>query len=613
MVKRITLNIEEPGGVDRPAWPVTQGIPFPDKELREAMPVRVVDSNGDVLPTQYKCLATWNKDMKFVKWLLVDFQVDLKAHEVSTLFLEYGDEIEPTEPVHPVTVEENGKDILISTGTLEVVLQRDTPDFFAGCRMNGKQKWQNLLRDHPFLYMLDQYGIFYDSSTAAPVPSITIEEAGPVRACICVKGYHATSTGLRFCPYILRMHAYAGKSDLRFYHTFIFDQNPDRFELSGIGMKFPLGLGGNLRMAFGGEKKVHSTDERNKALFLQTSDTEYAIVADGQSLGSGSKTSGWASICGTNGAAAVTMRDIWKEYPKGICLEQDEMDIQIWPEAHKEKLIFRTPWKENAIQFGSTRDEETVKRLLEENPTAPLNLKSFSVQNEEDLLWVEEMIEKYAPDRLASHNDTGTSDGTGAAKTTEFLMRFSPETISDQESEALGISVQAPVIAPPDPAYSCATRAARAFYHKGDPRFAEIDRGLDDILELMAVEPIERCRLYGMMRYGNMVCSHSAGPGVSYRYYHQKDPAKALRYVGPYNNEANDQIWSVWGNFIRTGERRHFLLASAYSQNVADVGICHAHPSDPHAVGLMHYHNAHQWSGQYSPSHTLSTGIMLHY
>ncbi len=434
-----------------------------------------------------------------------------------------------------------------------------------------------------------------------------------MRACICVKGYHATSAGLRFCPYILRMHVYAGKSDLRIFHTFIFDQNPEKFELSAIGMKFPLDPGNDLRMAFGGETQVHSAEKCNNALFLQTSDMEYAVTGDGPISGKGSKTNGWASIRGTNGAAAVAVRDIWKEYPKGISLARDGMDIQIWPEATQENLIFRTPFQEEAVFFGGTRDEATVKRLLEEKPTAPLNLKSFDIQNEEALLWVEKMIEKYAPDRPASHNDTGTSDGTGAAKTTEFLMRFSAEAISDQESEALGISVREPVIAVPDPAYTCATRAARAFYHKGDPRFTEVDRGLDDMLELMAIDPMERCRLYGMMRYGNMVCSHSPGSGVSYRTHYEKNPAKALRYVGPYNNEANDQIWSVWGNFIRTGERKHFLLASAYSQNVADVCICHAHPNDREAVGLMHYHNAHHWSGQVSPSHTLTTGIMLHY
>ena len=44
---------------------------------------------------------------------------------------------------------------------------------------------------------------------------------------------------------------------------------------------------------------------------------------------------------------------------------------------------------------------------------------------------------------------------------------------------------------------------------------------------------------------------------------HYKDsaPEKALRYVGHYSNEANDQIMGIRGNFLRTGMREHYFLA----------------------------------------------------
>ena len=61
MVKRIRLHIENAGGISRSAWPVTQGIPFPDEELKQGAPVQVVDSEDTVLPTQFATLGTWNK------------------------------------------------------------------------------------------------------------------------------------------------------------------------------------------------------------------------------------------------------------------------------------------------------------------------------------------------------------------------------------------------------------------------------------------------------------------------------------------------------------------------------------------------------------------------
>jgi len=115
-----------------------------------------------------------------------------------------------------------------------------------------------------------------------------------------------------------------------------------------------------------------------------------------------------------------------------------------------------------------------------------------------------------------------------------------------------------------------------------------------------------------MMRYGNAVCSHSAGPAVAWVYYKDTDPVWALRHVGPYNNETNDQILGSWGGYLRTGDRRAFRFASAYARCVADVCIIHAH-NDPDLVGLMHYHNAHQWTGGPSPSHTMVGGILLDY
>jgi len=221
-------------------------------------------------------------------------------------------------------------------------------------------------------------------------------------------------------------------------------------------------------------------------------------------------------------------------------------------------------------------------------------------------------VEKYAPDRPASHNDTGTENGTGAAKTHEFWMRFSADAIPDEEAEALGVCVQNPVIAPADPAYMCATRAARGLHGGPDPRFAEIDRLMDEVTEKIAIEPTARGRQWGFWQFGHVRCSHATGAGLAYELHYDDDPVKGLRHVGPYNNEADDPCWSLWTQFLRTGRRDFFLAASGYSQAMGDGSICHAHPSKD-VAGLIHYHGGHQWIGGHSPSHTLNTALFLHH
>lgn len=638
--QRVALQLSGGAGCSYSAWPVTQGIPFADGVLRRGVPVRVVDENGRPLPTQAKCLATWNKDLKFVKWLLVDFQADLLAGQTRQFFLEYGPDA--VSPAHssPILIRREPAHIHIANDSMRLTLRNNLRpsslfndrDFFSSCVIHTADGWRESFRGKPgpYLYMKDQYENEYTSGGPGPGPQITIEDDGPLRASVCIRGHHADRQGRKFCPFILRFHVFAGKSDIKLYHTFIFDQDPHAVELTACGLKWPLNLGdflpspqtqavnprasgSALRLAIGGENNAHWANNGLPLQLLQNNDCCYGVTLGAQAFGNGARSAGWATLQGTGGTALAAIKDHWQEYPKGLALDQEGMDIQIWPEACRQTLKFTTPFEEPAILFNRTRDEAEVKRLLAENPTAPLNLKSFGVESPAILLWVEEMMEKHAVGRAITYNDTGIENGMGAAKTTELWLRLSPAAITDDEAGAFAGAVQEPLIAPAEPAHVCATRAAGHAYHANDPRFAEVDAGLDDTLRMVAIEPVEKCRLYGMMRYGNMVCSHAPGPALAYIHYKDSDPAKALRWVGPYNNEANDQIGAVWGNFVRTGRRDHYFLAQRYSRNVADVGFIHAHPSQPRLEGLMHYHNCHQWSGGGSPSHSLVRGLLLDY
>ncbi len=624
---RVKLTVENVGGVERVAWPVTQGVPFAEGGLERGAPVRLVTPEGESLPAQATCLTTWREDLKHVKWLLVDFQIDLAPDQTREVFLEYGPGVTATVPDQTVKVERIESRTRIDTGAMQVEFRPRDPDFFAACRVKTPGGWRDLMsgRPGPFLYMVDHQGVPYDSFAAAPPPSITVEDAGPLRASVCARGYHASEDGRRFCPYVLRIHLFAGKADLRFHHTFIFDQDVDRIELSEVGVRFPLILGDGLRMAFGGDQRSHWAKRFTEGQFLQTSDIEYQVTRDGEAFGTGSKTRGWGGLSGREGAAIAVLKDLWQEYPKGIAVDQEGISVQIWPAACGETLKFSTPWKERAAYFSgyygdpkvsvAARDEEGFKRILELNPTAPLNLKSLGgVTSREDLLWVEEMIARHGPGRTACYNDTGTEDGFGAAKTTEFWLRLSPEAIPDDAAESLGVCVQEPLIAVTDPAYACGTGAMRVVAPFDPKRFPEVEKGLDGLFERIVAGPRRVLRTYGMIDYGDLMCSHCASPVAMWGHF-KDDPdviEKMKHCARSYNNEANDQVYAVWGFFTHTGQRKYFLAADAYGRHMADVDIAHARP-DGSKGGLMHYHNCHHWTGGGSPSHTCTAGLMLQY
>lgn len=626
MMKRIPVHVSGKPGVQYNLWPVAQGIPFAKGELRRGTPVRIVDETGAPLPTQLAPLATWDAEGASIRWLLVDFQADFSAGNRRQFFLEFGDEAIP--PAHPQPVKAASWDtggnnpdsyLRLETGCLRLDFliqpgQHSNADILSGGEIKTNCGWRNLYHGNPgpYCYLRDQNKIEFRSGLPGLPPRVELEESGPLRACVCIRGVHYSPTGIPLCPYILRLHVFAGKSDLKLFHTFIFDAEPHVVQISSLGLNLPLDMGSGLRAAIGGENNTHWVDRFAKFELIQKDDQTYIVANNGNLFASGRRTHGWAALNGNRGGALAVIRNAWQEYPKGLCITRDGIDIQLWP-ATAEPLVFTTPFEEKAIYFKGTRAEDVFKHLLAEKPTAPLNLKSLDIQSPKDLLWAEDMIAKHAQGRAMSYNDTGTSNGIGAAKTTEFWLRFRPEAISDTEAESFAAAVQEPLIAPAEPSYACATGAFGHFYHSGDPRFAEIDEGLDLLFNQVVIEPEEKCRLYGMMRYGNLVCSHSATPPVAYVYWKDRHPERALQYVGPYNNEANDQIMALWGNFLHTGRRDHFLRAQAYSRNVADVCICHAHPANPWMIGLMHYHNCHLWSGGGSPSHTLLSGILVDY
>ena len=408
------------------------------------------------------------------------------------------------------------------------------------------------------------------------------------------------------------------------HHTFVFDQDVERIELSEVGVSLPLDLGDGLRMAFGGQDRPHWARRFEEGRILQVSDIEYHVTRDNQPFGSGEKTRGWGSLSGNAGSAVAVIRDAWQEYPKGIRIDKDGIDVQIWPMECGETLKFSTPWKEWPAYFSgaygdpnaraSTRDEVAFRQVIENHPTGGLNLKSTAASTPEELLWVEEMVAKYAPDRPASYNDTGTENGFGAAKSTEFHLRFSPDAIPDESAEALGICVQEFAIAPPDPSYACATRAMRLMAPYDPERFPEEEKRLDDLFEQLIAEPRRVVRTYGMIDYGDLMCSHSASPAAMwFSFKNEPDIVEKMKHCSrSYNNEANDQVNAVWGFFAHTGQRKYFLAAEAYGEHMADVDIIHVYP-DGSPGGQMHYHNCHHWTGGHSPSHTCIAGLMLQY
>ncbi len=615
-INRIPVKLAGESGVRYAREPMTFGVPFAEGTFPAGSRLRAVRADGIELPLQTAQVTTWMNDLKDVKWMLADLQADPTV-DGDTVFLEVvdqSDRSDQTDRREAAITTSNANGLLtVDTGVLRLKLRtdyerwrhRENDSPFAACQIKTADGWRDAWHGAGILlYMKDQHGNLYTSSQVCPSPRVVIEESGSLRVCVLITGHLMSAQGVRFCPYKLRIHLYAGKADLRIFHTFIFDQDPTKIELAAIGLKVMAKTGDGAVAAVGGEgAAVHGNRKFRALSVLQSDDRTYAAKLDGQPFGAGGKALGWASLCGPEASVVAGIRDFWQEYPKGFQVERDGIDVRVWPEDAK-PLSFLTPFDEAPINFNGTRDEEEIKRLLSENPTSPLALRTF---HNDDVKWIEDVMARLAPGRVMSYNDfLGCFTGVGTAKTTEIVLRFAEGALSHADAAAFGAAVQEPLVGIVDPGYLCGTDVFGRFLPAGHPQFAELDRNLTAFHEWIHVRPMERCRRYGMFMYGHMINAHPpSGPDAVFSLYiDSSEPEKALRYVGPFGNEAMDSVMWVWGQFLRTGERRHLRHAQIASRATADTSFVHAFPGHEENVGCIHYHGPHVWSNPLNRSHS---------
>jgi len=86
----------------RRQWPVSSGIPLSQGDLLDDRAAALFDAAGQEVPLQTEALARWPDGS--VRWLLLDFQIDLAAHERKSLKLRFGSDVHRAAVENPVRI-----------------------------------------------------------------------------------------------------------------------------------------------------------------------------------------------------------------------------------------------------------------------------------------------------------------------------------------------------------------------------------------------------------------------------------------------------------------------------------------------------------------------------
>ncbi len=322
-LKSVSFTVTEPSGVTRRAWPVTSGIPFARGVMAKTDLAGLFAQNGRELPVQTEVLSLWPDGS--VRWLLLDFFTDLRPEEKRAFTLRFGDAVRCTPIENPVRAVSGETAIVVNTGPMQATLSRQSFRLLDDVRLdrNGDGEFSEAEKvtrsDTSGISLQTPDGEIFSADLAAA--EATVEQTGPLRACVRLEGRHTSKRGALF-RYIVRIHAFRGQPYLKLHYTFVNDHQPELMKtIDSLALTFQLNHAEGLAYLTDGSKS-------NAGRLEQIDDRSYEI--DGQPAGSRAK--GWIAQGNERAGMAVGIREFWQNWPKGLAHKPGELRVEICPD-----------------------------------------------------------------------------------------------------------------------------------------------------------------------------------------------------------------------------------------------------------------------------------------
>ncbi|MDM8515446.1 PKD domain-containing protein [Desulfobacterales bacterium HSG16] len=384
----IPLIVKERTGTARTQSIVSYGIPFAESsDVRSIQKLRITDEQGNELSSQFSVISRYDglvaDTNRPIRTVLANFIIDIKAGEEKTVYIK-NDGISQT--VGQEIATDNGDHIALSTGILDVRISKENFNLFDEVTVDTDEDG---VADERIISSNEDDGIKieYENQiyTANLNPEeIIIEENGPVRAIVKVKGYFRDKSGNKLLPpkgdngvsYTVRFKAYKNKSFVKVDYTLENEnlgwsyQNNDPIHNIYITSNYittTAALGSTKQIKFGDYSDQFTTGSYSLVQQEKSDGTkpeylwEYAIEKNGQNVKKGEKFDSFADISDSEKGVMVSSRWFWQNHPKGININGNEIRFDILPDTGKEHRILGGIWKTTEMLYyfhGKNADHE---------------------------------------------------------------------------------------------------------------------------------------------------------------------------------------------------------------------------------------------------------------
>ncbi len=130
----VTLTVAETGGVARPDWPVTSGVPLPEGAVRDVGELVLKDADGNPVPCQMDEAVRWPGGS--LKWVHLTFFADLTADGQAEFVLDKG---RPAGIDRPLVVSDDEDAVVIDTGAVKIAISRTRGTIVDSLERDGEQ------------------------------------------------------------------------------------------------------------------------------------------------------------------------------------------------------------------------------------------------------------------------------------------------------------------------------------------------------------------------------------------------------------------------------------------------------------------------------------------
>ena len=391
-----TLYFEKLSQYDRVAEPVTVSIPFAQGQLPDADHL-IVEDGGEALPSQQRALAHWSDGS--VKWLLVHFQPDLPGNLAKKLSFRVATGPESRAAPQEVQVTEDGDGLLVDTGPLRFRVPRAGFLPVQDVVVEGGQTWPA-----PFAgFKMETDAGAADSSRGAV--ELELEEAGPLRAVILVRGRHLQPDGSEFLELRGRITAYAGKAYIEVEHQFLHTLDMEQVTLQGLSLDFAAALdeAASPQLALG-EGFYRTAIQQSDNELSQTLDTDTMLYQSNEHFIDSYYGDFWCDWRDKRGGLCLSIHQAHQNFPKRLRVHTQGIACWLYPHGEPPAPILQGMAKTHRMQLHfhgpdtplDTLSQRSLQFQLPDRPSLPVEW--YRANNP----WIETFFPEALPRRLFS-------------------------------------------------------------------------------------------------------------------------------------------------------------------------------------------------------------------